>query len=137
MNTIEEIKEKFATAYVKEEYGDTVMACATNKFNDFIAGIDCTLSNPSEFGLVKQEEYDKIKQQADKLKEALRWRLTTEEKPEHKQKVIVFGINMNNGKSLVFSARYHKGDDYNEEAWYHPENGFIEITHWMPLPNKQ
>lgn len=66
------------------------------------------------------------------------WIKCEDEKPEHKQLVLVYGIFLPAGRSpSTYKARFYKGDEYNKESFITSPTGGYEIdhvTHWKPLP---
>lgn len=55
--------------------------------------------------------------------------------PEHKQRVLVYGVCNNVGLTpIIYLCRFHKGDTFNKSCF---SMGALEVhgvTHWMPLP---
>ena len=72
------------------------------------------------------EEKDK---EISKLKEAQRWRMFSEEKPEHHQYILVF---MNNGRTATCNIELRRWDD---GCKFDVEMQEL-YTHWMPLPKE-
>lgn len=69
MEKIEEIAARYASIWFNKSKKPYDFAKVKTQF---LRGMIQVLTNPSEFNLVSQEEYDKLKRQADDLAEAVR-----------------------------------------------------------------
>ena len=64
------------------------------------------------------------------------WIGVDEKLPDHKQKVLAYGIELSMGRSAeTYKVKYYAGGEYNKPSWSLRNSELTNVTHWKPLPS--
>lgn len=65
----------------------------------------------------------------------MKWIDIKDQKPEHKQRVLISGRQMVGSREpVIMTAVYYAEDRHNKEGWIYNHCITLDVTHWMPLP---